>query len=327
MKRVLAGLLLLASWAGAADAPSVVARASKQKVTVGETFGVEVEATGPPGTTWTFPTEMPGETIELRAHAEARPVPGRMGYDALVFALKDVAVPPIEVAYKLPDGTSGKVQTAPIPLEIASMLPRDTKEGQIEDIRPPVSIGLFDREFWIALFQLLTQTVGGLLFLAAVAGLLYWLWRRRRKRQRAEAPVATAAPQASPDEEAMSALDRLAASGLVAREDFRPFYISLTEIAKRYLERRLKAAVLEMTTAETLAFLRQDANGNAFVDLVRDVASAADQIKFARGQGAREMAEGHLGAVRRLVLDLERRLRPAAVEPPGGHAVSSTKRT
>src|SRR5207244_543054 len=123
-------------------------------------------------------------------------------------------------------------------------------------------------------------------------------WRKRRKRMPA-IPVAAPAAQTPPDVEALAALDRLAMSGLLTREDLRPLYIALTDVAKRYLERRLGAPVMEMTTTETLAFLRLHAHGNAFVDLVRDVASAADPIKFARGQGAREMAEGHLGAVRR----------------------------
>ena len=61
--------------------------------------------------------------------------------------------------------------------------------------------------------------------------------------------------------EALAALTALAASGLVEARAFRELYIRLTAIAKRYLERRLDAPVLEMTTAETVAFLREHAHG------------------------------------------------------------------
>ena len=51
----------------------VVATASKTEVTVGETFTIELKATGPPGTTYTFPGEAATEAFELRA---TRPASG-----------------------------------------------------------------------------------------------------------------------------------------------------------------------------------------------------------------------------------------------------------
>jgi hypothetical protein len=327
MRMPLASLFVLVTLTSSAAAQdvSVKATAAKTSVTVGETFRVEVEAQGPPGTSWTFPAEATTESIDVRAHPEARPRPDHQIYDATAIALKDVALPPIAVAYRLPDGKTGTVETKALPLEVGSILPRDPKERQIADIRPPVDIATWGREFWLALLHFFTRTIPGLLLLAALVALAVWLWRKRRRRAPSPAAVTQAVPETPADVEAVAALDRLAASGLLTREEYRPFYIALSDIAKKYLERRLKAPIREMTSAETLAYLRQDAHGNAFVDLVNDVSGAADQIKFARGQGARERAEGHLGAVRRLVHDLERRLRPAHVEPPAGQGVSSKK--
>jgi hypothetical protein len=138
-----------------------------------------------------------------------------------------------------------------------------------------------------------------------VVVLVVWLVRRRRK---VGAPAAVAVPEVAPDAEALHA------SGLLARGEYRAFYIRLAEVAKRYLERRLEAPVLEMTTAETLAFLRGHAHGGDLVPVVRDVAEAADRIKIAKGQGLAEEAERHLAAVRALVPALEARLAPPA--PP-----------
>jgi hypothetical protein len=295
---------------------SVRAKAAETEVAVGQVFTVEVEARGPAGTTYTFPPEVADDTADLVARADARSVPNKATYNASVFVLKDAAVPPIAVTYRLPDGTTGQATTAPIPVTIKSLLPRDPKERQLADIRPPMDIPAFPREFWLTLLRALTQSVIGLLALAAAAALAYWLWRKRRKRKAAEAAAAVQVPAVPPDTEALAALDRLAASGRIEREEFRPFYIALTEIAKRYLERRLQAPIVEMTTAEMLACLRRHPHGNAFVDLMSDVSTAADRIKFARGEGARERAESHLGAVRRLVVDMEARLRPVYVEPP-----------
>jgi hypothetical protein len=145
-----------------------------------------------------------------------------------------------------------------------------------------------------------------------VAGLVTWLVRRRRNEAGADA---VPEPRTPADVEALGALDQLVASGLLDARAFREFYIRLTAIAKRYLERRLEAPVLEMTTAETLGFLREHEHGGELLPVIRDLAQAADRIKFARGQGLAEAAEGHLAAVRALVPTLETRLRP--VEPEG----------
>jgi hypothetical protein len=114
--------------------------------------------------------------------------------------------------------------------------------------------------------------------------------------------------------EALAALERLAASGLVERADYRGYYIALAEIAKRYLERRLGAPVLEMTSSEMAAFLRDHPQGGPFASTVREMAWAADQVKFARGTGMEHEARRHLDAARGLVRGLEQRLRPAGEE-------------
>ena len=150
--------------------------------------------------------------------------------------------------------------------------------------------------------------------LLLVAVLVTWLVRRRRRRREcAEAPVV---PETPPDVEALRGSRRAGAAGLLERAEYRPYYIRLTAVAKRYLERRLGAPVLEMTTSETLAFLRDHAHGGELLPVVRDLAQAADQIKFARGEGLVAAAERHLAAVRALVPALEARLRPAEPQPP-----------
>ena len=303
-------LLLLAQAAGPV---SVKATASKTELTVGEAFTVDVKATGPAGTSYTFPGEAATDTFELRtpsADAKGGPAPavepGTHRYEAAVFALGEASLPPIPVRYRLPDGAEGETSTEPVALKVVSLLPKDPQEQKLADIRGPQAVGI-GRAFWVAL--------GTALVLAA--GLATWLVRRRR---RVEAPGALPVPELPADVEALRALDALAASGLASRGEYRSFYIRLTEVAKRYLERRLGAPVLEMTTAETLAFLRGHAHGGDLVPVVRDLAEAADRIKFAKGQGLAQEAGRHLAAVRALVPALEAKLRPAAEPAAEGKA-------
>ena len=284
---------------------SVVATASQDEVTVGETFTIELKAMGPPGTTWRFASGASEDEIELQTPetAEGAPVPepATHVYEASVYALGEVTIPPIPVRYVLPDGTEGEAESEPIEIEVGSLLPREADEQKLADIQGPQTVGI-GRAFWAAV----------IVALLVLAGLVTWLIRRRRREATSEAPVV---PETPADVEALRALDELAASGLLQRGEYRPFYIRLTAVAKRYLERRLAAPVLEMTTSETLAFLRSHADGGDLLPVVRDLSQAGDQIKFARGAGLTEAAEGHLAAVRTLVPALEGRLRPSEPVP------------
>jgi hypothetical protein len=289
---------------------SVVAAASKGDVSVGEVFTIELKATGPAGTTFTFAGEALAEQLELRtppAPKDAPPAePGTHRYEAQVFALGELQVPGIPVRYRLADGTEGEAQSVPFELNVVSLLPKEEAEQKLADIRGPAPVGI-GRAFWVALAAL------ALLLVA----LVYYLVRRRRK---TDAPVAPRVPELAPDVEALAAIEALAREGLPARGELRHFYIRLSTILKRYLERRLGAPVLEMTSSETLAFLRAHAHGSEHLPVVRDVAEAADRVKFAKGQGLVAEADRHLASVRALVPALEARLAPKPAAEAEGKA-------
>ena len=296
--------------AAPASSVSVIATASKSDVSVGETFTIELKATGAAGTTFTFAGEASAEQLELRTSPVAKdappPEPGTHRYEAQVFALGELQVPGIPVRYRLADGSEGEATSPPISLKVVSLLPKDAAEQKLADIRGPAPVAV-GRAFWAAL------AVIGVL----VAAMVVLLLRRRRK---AETPAAARVPEVPPDAEALAALEALAREDLPARGELRAFYIRLSAILKRYLERRLEAPVLEMTSSETLAFLRAHGHGSELLPVVRDVAEAADRIKFAKGQGLVAEAERHLASVRALVPALEARLAPKPAAEAAGKA-------
>jgi hypothetical protein len=283
----------------------VKATASKAEVTIGEAFSVDVTVEAPEGTRLEFPPEVAAEGYELRPWTAPSPSPGASPetlpanvrrYDAAVFQLGEASVGPVVVKYQLPDGTAGEAQSEPVSMKVKSLLPKDAEEQKLADIKGPLALGI-GTPFWIAL---------AVATLAVVALVVFLLRRRGRPAFLPE----RAAPVVDPATEARAALDALARSGELARADYRAFYIALTAIAKRYLERRLEAPVVEMTTAEMVAFLRQSEKGTGLATPMRDLANAADQIKFAKGVGQEAEAERHLDAVRSLITILEERFAP-----------------
>jgi hypothetical protein len=301
-------------------------RAAKPEVTVGEAFFVEVEAEGPPGATFTFPPQVEGEKAELvppaivaspaeagTPAAPATPPPAnRHRYEARVFALGEATLPDVTVRYRLADGTQGEAVAPGVGVKVASLLPKGEEQAPIADIKPPVEVGVAP-VFWAALVALL----------AALLGLFVLAWRRWRRPRPSGASLPV--PEVPPDVEARQAIEALVRADHFGRGDGRGYYIALSAIAKRYLERRLAAPVLEMTTAEMLAFLRESQAGEGLVGVMRDLALLADQVKFAKGEAQREEGERHRESVLRLVAGLEERLRPSLPEPPGASRAKGEK--
>ena len=101
----------------------------------------------------------------------------------------------------------------------------------------------------------------------------------------------------------MSGLDRLAAARGGA--DPKAFYIQLIQILKQYLERRLEAPVLEMTSTEALAFVKVHSWTSPHAVALRDLVTSADLAKFGGSSDATN-AERQIQLVRELVGRIDR---------------------
>jgi hypothetical protein len=316
-KRLVGGMAALAagawSMAGAQGAasggvPAVsedqcrleVRMVGEEEVSIGQSFALEVLGHGPAGAVWGFPAQMDADEVELRVAPVARgeqASPDRQRYAALAFALGEVSVPPIAAECRLADGSRHEVKSRPLKVRLRSLLPKDPAEQKLADIRPPLALSV-GAAFWAAL----ASVVGAL---GGAGTLIVRRWRRAKSAVRMAAEVLVPA-----DVEARRALAELARSGALDRDDLRGHYIALTHVAKRYLERRLGAPVLEMTSAETLACLRRHPHGDRLLGSMRALVGSADQIKFARGLAAREQGERDLRAVGGMIDALEEALRP-----------------
>lgn len=258
---------------------------------LGEVFTVTVRASGPAGAHFEFPGEIVTDGVELTPGPPTAE-PGARVYRAQVFALDESArIPEIVVGATL-DGQRIEGRSQPIPLSPTRTIPAGEENPPPAAFAPPVPLE----------FSKLFFAVHGAWIAAFVAALVL-LWRRRRS-----APATAVAAGVEPEEEARLALARLAPAHGGA--DPRGFYIELVRVAKRYLERRMAAPVLEMTSQETLAFARSHAWIEPHAGALRDVASAADLVKFGGKDDAdATAAERHWTHVQALVEGVGRRHR------------------
>jgi hypothetical protein len=153
------------------------------------------------------------------------------------FATGEVKIPPFIVSYP---GDSEVLAAASdsIPLEVASVMPKDMKD--INDLKPQIQFPNF-LPIWIIL---------GLL---AAAGLGYTGWRLYRRYRRIKL---YGAPLPDPWDEALAALDKVPVEDWLSSGHFKRYYYTVSEVLKRYLTRRFGFPAIDQTTTEILRSMK-----------------------------------------------------------------------
>lgn len=138
-----------------------------------------------------------------------------------------------------------------------------------------------------------------LLISAVIVGLGAWLLHLYLRRARR---IAANAPPIPPHDAALAALQALLARGLIEQNQFEPFYVEVSAIARRYLEARFQLHAPEQTTEE---FLRDVASVGkltpAHQQLVTDFLEQSDLVKFARYQPDQNSMRAAYSAAEKLV--------------------------
>ena len=134
-----------------------------------------------------------------------------------------------------------------------------------------------------------------LVALAAVAVGAWWAIKKMREMVRVH--------RMSPIERAYYELDRLLKKGLPGRGLYKDFYVELTMVVRRYVERKYGVKAPNMTTQEFLGELARRAD-DAMVAQIGDSAAlkefleSADLVKFAGVEATPEMADAATGKAR-----------------------------
>lgn len=136
------------------------------------------------------------------------------------------------------DGAEHEIVTEAMRLEVSTMI--DAEAPSLSDLRPAVDpVDVKDE----SIGSLVGLIVGGLLALALI---IFLLSRLRRRRVADE-------PQLTPQQLARRELDELIA-GKLSQTDVKAFFVELTGVVRRYIERSTGVRAPEQTTEE---FLRQ----------------------------------------------------------------------
>ena len=134
---------------------------------------------------------------------------------------------------------------------------------------PPLSWKLVG---WVALAILAV-----LVILAALVWLARYITRRVKEHRM------------SPIERAWVELDRLLKKGLPGRGRYKDFYVELTMVVRRYVQRKYGIKAPHLTTEEFLKEFREEGRGKK--EELRKFLESADMVKFAGVEATPEMAD------------------------------------
>lgn len=203
-----------------------------------------------------------------------------------------VPLPSVKLAVPLRSGTVQASTPSGLSIDVHSVLPKDGKKPKPKPPKAPVSLPIGNAFWW---------TLAGML--AACLALGFLILRQRRTGEAAEAPR----PDLAPFPELAAALDRLAVEPSAVR-----LHTGLSLAFRHYLARALGFGAEEHTTTE---IQRQLLAGRLPAPLVRqsvELLRACDLVKFARQEVDPERSRERLDAARRLGMEIDERIRPAA---------------
>lgn len=268
------------------------ARVLKDRIKIGDEIRLLLQIEHPRK----FTITPPDEKLDLSPFEIKRvePVPVRKGQNRVqqtfrltltVFETGDLKIPPIPVQVFDEQNDPSRVLTEPVPIKVLSVGKKLTDKDDIRPIKAPVSVGL--GRFWSGLYGLLAAALAVFLVVKIVL-------RKLREREDAES-------RKPPHERVEIELKRLKDHGFLEEKNHKAFYSELSDILRRYLERRFQVDALELTSAELLAELERRSFEKELRDAIHEVLDEADLVKFAKLAPPYPLAERLEALIRQVV--------------------------
>jgi hypothetical protein len=261
----------------AGERPDVHADIVPKTVIVGEPIKLTITATANEGDDVGFPQQSlaPFEVHAKRSRQQSLSDTRRrfiFELDLLALTPGPSTVPPVALRVVTQRGQIGTVKTAPLPVQIKSILANEPN-AKPKPARAPVTVTQDD-------YTLLW--VGGALLVALILALLGFLIARwYQRRPRAALPMT---PPRPPWELALDELARLrsARPDLASAQDSVAWVDAVSDVLRDYLGKRFGFEGLESTTDEVLHNLEQADLQETVAIEIAAVLQQGDLIKFAK---------------------------------------------
>ena len=188
-------------------------------------------------------------------------------YTLTNYELGEYVIHPIEIQYRGKSGETLKLETAKLFITVESV---DKSKDTANDIRGVKGVVDLRTSPWLWILFIS-------LILGTALGIFLWNILKKKAEEIAKHPDELLSPQ----DEACRALSELSHSDLLQRGDLKTYFFRMSEILKRYFERRYQIHTFEQTTKEIIDVLR-DKMGGGELTLIKEVLVLCDLVKFAK---------------------------------------------
>lgn len=288
-------LLTLATAFAAQDRISVESTVDKQEITIGDRIRYTVTVTA--DTSLKVDSLVLGANLGMFEIKDYVPRQEKVSsgyriiteaFDITTFTTGDYRIPPLKIKYVTADSVHKDISTDPIDIKVKSLLTGE----DAEDIKPLKAAKSFPRPFpyWMVI-------VGAAVLIGVIVFII--LFKRARK------PIDLSTDELDtrlPWEIALQELGELRDTDFIAKGEYKLFYLKLSEVYRRYLERRYGISALERTTWEIVIEFRKLALSSEEEKQIAEFLDDCDLVKFAKFQPTAEQAENDLERARAFVM-------------------------
>jgi hypothetical protein len=319
---MVAGLLLLlgSPREGAAQYVEVKTQFDTNQIRIGEAFHLDIQVHQPAGIKVDFPQirdtlidkvevlgSWPADTTLHNGELEILKRYKLTSFDSGLYV-----VPPMVFRFHSPVWTDS-LESNPLFLYVHTV----ATDSTIYDVKSPLHMP-------VAFLEVFPFVLGGIIFFVGI-GFLYWYLLRKRRNKPIFRP---ARPEEPAHVIAFRELRELEDEKLWQRNEFKQYYSRLTEIIRRYMERRYGIPAMEMTSYEILEAWtgvgegREDLTGK-----LNRLLNLADLVKFAKqkpvaseNEENMEIAYDFVEKTKWVKPDLDDEKEATEDEPPAGEA-------
>lgn len=249
-------------------------------------FTVQYDFSHTPGYQITLDEESLSSDFEIQDKTSRENSPGTLTYEltALPFVLgKSTFTATFNLTQ---NGQTAAQAQEPVYINVTPV--KIFNDNELREIRPPyVPAG------WLA------WLIACLLALAC-AGVLYYWYKQTREKKLAVQEQDDTRPS---DVIALSKIDALLNSGLWERQEYKLFYITLSDILREYLWRQFHIDASADTSAELLRRLKTQRALAPLLYSLRDFLSSGDLVKFARVIPEEQIRNKDVQILRRLITE------------------------
>ena len=295
-KSIFLSIFLLATSAAAAQEINVVERRAPQAVPFAQPFALQFILSHTPGYEVTLDEDSLSKDFEITQLSSSENSPGTVSYDvtAQPFILGKST---FTVTFNLVQ--NGKTfASAPEEIFIDVARAKTFNDPNLREIRSPHIPASW--LMWLL----------ALLLLAALGYTGYYWYRRLHERaRRVDIPEDTRPGNVI----ALSKIDALLDSGLWENQQYKLFYITLSDILREYLWRQFHIDASADTSAELLRRVKAMPQMAPLMYQLREFLSSGDLVKFAKAIPNEQIRDKDVTALRKIIVETApKELAPAA---------------